>query len=148
MIADYIKNLNRYKGINANLDRAIDFLLTGDFDSLAASTKLDGDNVYVNKQTVTLTSEQDALWESHFDYMDIHVPLEGVNVVGYLNDESDVEFTDIRRESDAELSRSSVVAKKVELNSGMCAVLWPGEPHKPNLGEGSCLKLVVKVRIN
>ena len=49
MIYDKLSNLGLYKGMNPNLDTAIDYILSHDLNELPlGKTVVDGDNVYVN----------------------------------------------------------------------------------------------------
>ena len=49
MIYDKLINIGLYKGMNKNLDTAIDFILSHDLNELPMEkTVVDGDNVYIN----------------------------------------------------------------------------------------------------
>lgn len=147
MIVDYVKNLWRYKGISERLDRTMDFLMTCDPASLESRTVLDGENAYVNKQIAALCPEKDGRWESHFRYLDIHVAVDGTHTVGCLNNADGMNWTVVNEKEDYEISDDTFAACKAELLPGMCAIVWPGEPHKPSIGQGKCLKLVAKVKM-
>ena len=52
MIIGKLKNISRYKGISKNIDTAIDYILNNDLLALPkGKTIIDGDNVYVNRDT-------------------------------------------------------------------------------------------------
>ena len=148
MIVDYIKNLGRYKGISSGLDLAIDYLLSDAWEDLSDRMELDGTNVYVMKQHPTLGPIESCKWESHFKYMDIHVAVKGKETLGYLNSADGLSWTDKREQNDCEFSEDQTAFQTVDVLPGMCVLLWPGEPHKPNTGVGEYTKLVVKIRVN
>ena len=83
MIKGKIKDLNKYKGLNANLDKAIDFILSNDVLSLEhGRNEIDGDNVFINRFSYTCKKEEDCFLEGHKDYLDIHLVLEGQELFG------------------------------------------------------------------
>ena len=50
MIYGEIKDLGLYKGISKNLDRAIDYILLGEYkNGVVGKNVIDGDNVYFNQ---------------------------------------------------------------------------------------------------
>lgn len=79
MIFDRTKNLASYKGLSADMDRAIDYLLACDFSALPVGRQeIDGERVYMNVVELT-TKAPDAVYtlEMHRRYIDIHIPLTG-----------------------------------------------------------------------
>lgn len=146
MITDKIQNLHRYMGISSNLDIALNYLMSHDIRNIDEHMEINGNEVYINRQTLTLVSFPERAWENHFSYIDIHVAIEGSEILGYLNDPDSLHWSDVNMEKDCEISRDAVDAPTVSIKPGMCAIVWPGEPHKPNIGEGTYTKLVVKVR--
>lgn len=148
MIIDYVSNLSRYKGISAQLDLAIDHLISGELVFEADRAVLDGDDVYVNRQSVALEEAAGCRWEVHYEHLDIHVPLDNTEYIGFLNNADGLTWTDINREADCDFSDDKEEPEIAALKPGMCAVIWPGEPHKPNIGSGLCRKYVAKVRVN
>ena len=146
MICDYVKNLGRYKGISANLDKAIEWLLAGGAETLEGKVEIDGSNVYASKSNPALADINERGWENHFAYMDIHVAVKGSETLGFLNNPDTIEWTEIREQGDCELSKDPAAPETVTLKEGMCAIVWPGEPHKPNTGSGEYTKVVVKIK--
>lgn len=75
--------LARYKGISASLDTAIDYLASADLTQLQMGrNEVDGDKVYINRFDYTTMPENEASWEGHKLYADIHVVLEGEERIG------------------------------------------------------------------
>lgn len=75
--------LARYKGISAPLDTAIDYLASADLAQLQMGrNEVDGDKVYINRFDYTTMPENEASWEGHKLYADIHVVLEGEERIG------------------------------------------------------------------
>ena len=85
MIYDELKNIKTYKGINKNLDKAIDFIvekkyLNADF----GKNIVDDDKIYFDyPETVSTRENIDLELEYHKKYIDIHIVLEEEEIIGY-----------------------------------------------------------------
>ena len=148
MIYDILENLEQYTGLFDNLDTAIEYLAETDLEALPLGrTDIAGDDVYLTVSNVRARPSDEALFETHSDYMDIHIDLEGVELfeiaLGALEErtpydaEKDIAFYN------ADLSCASV------LGPGRFLVVMTEEPHKPAVAsaQGTALKkIVVKVR--
>ena len=86
MIYTKRKNLERYLGQCESLDTAIRYLQTADLTKLTKGrNEVDGDQVFINRfDYQTMTSEQ-AIWEGHAEYADMHVLLSGHEKIGVTN---------------------------------------------------------------
>ena len=83
MIYTTFDRLSRYRGISAPLDTAIDYLLKADLSQLTPGrNEVDGENVYINRFGYTTLPEEEAAWEGHVQYADIHVVLSGEERIG------------------------------------------------------------------
>lgn len=149
MILDYINNIYRYKGINGNLDLAIDFLLSHPVNEICGNVCIRNNEVCIKKQEVVLETLDKRAWENHFHYTDIHVAVSGSETLCFMNDTDSIgTWSQINEEEDYELSYDTTTGNSIYLKPGMFAILWPGEPHKPNIGEGGYTKVIVKVKVN
>lgn len=83
------KNLSRYLGMSSSLDTAIRHLMSADLTTLhKGRNDIDGDEAFVNRfDYQTMTPEQ-AIWEGHIQYGDIHVLLSGHEKIGVTNVEA------------------------------------------------------------
>ena len=73
MIYDKLINMGLYKGMNKNLDTAIDFILSHDLNQLPmGKTVVDGDNVYINIIDAKAQPVEERAYEIHKNYMEIH----------------------------------------------------------------------------
>jgi len=86
MIYTKRKNLHRYLGQSKRLDTAIRHILSADLTQLTKGrNEVDGDQVFINRfDYQTMTPEQ-AIWEGHIQYADIHVLLSGHEKIGVTN---------------------------------------------------------------
>ena len=75
--------MERYLGMSDTLDTAIRYLVSADLTKLAMGrNEVDGDNVFINRFDYTTMPEEQASWEGHKYYADIHVVLEGEERIG------------------------------------------------------------------
>lgn len=89
MIYTKRKNLDRYLGHSKNLDTAIRHLQTADLAGLTKGRNdVDGDAVFVNRFDYQTMTREEAIWEGHIQYADIHVLLSGRERIGVTNAEA------------------------------------------------------------
>jgi YhcH/YjgK/YiaL family protein len=86
MIVGKLVDLYRYKGIAKNIDTAIDFILNNDLLALPkGKTVVDGDNVYINRDTYVAKPYEECFFENHENYIDIQIVLKGKERIGYTH---------------------------------------------------------------
>lgn len=83
MIYTKKQELSRYLGISPAMDTAIRYLETADLCSLTMGrNEIDGDRVFVNRFDYQTMPREQAMWEGHIQYADIHVLLSGREQIG------------------------------------------------------------------
>ncbi len=86
MIVGKLKDLGRYKGINKNIDTAIDYVLNNDLLALPkGKTEVDGKNVYINRDTYIAKPLEECFFENHEHYLDLQIVLKGKEIFGYTD---------------------------------------------------------------
>lgn len=149
MIYDKMSNLKQYKGMNKNLDTAIDFIASHDLNKLPlGKTVIDQDNVYINIMETSAAPVEERQYEFHKNYMDIQMDLAGTERVD-TGDSAKASCTDYDEKGD--------VGHAVTADLGSCLIgtenfiiCMAGEPHKPNIAVNDDLflkKAVCKVHI-
>lgn len=150
MIYDYLDQLNRYRGLHANIDLALDYLASTDLTQLDLGRhEVAGDRVFVLLQNNTLNTEPTDRFEYHQRYMDVQFLLEGNEYFRYSR-VADCEAQAFDAESDIGFIHSQT-ALDLELDGQTFAMVFPGEYHQPNqLGRAGTQvkKCVVKILID
>ena len=84
MIVDKLENIEKYVALNPLFAQAVEFLKAHDLNTLEiGKTELKGKDLLVNvTQTKPKTKEQARL-ETHRDFIDIQIPVSGVEYMGY-----------------------------------------------------------------
>ena len=86
MIYTKRENLARYLGMSSSLDSAIRHLLSADLRQLhKGRNEIDGDQAFVNRFDYQTMPQEQAIWEGHEKYADIHVLLSGREKIGVAN---------------------------------------------------------------
>ena len=134
MIYDELKNIKTYKGINKNLDKAIDFIvkkkyLNADF----GKNIVDDDKIYFDyPETVSTRENIDLELEYHKKYIDIHIVLEEEEIIGYAPFEDCIETQKYNIEKDIAFMKGKNQAEFM-LNGTNFLIVFPNEPHLPLL---------------
>lgn len=149
MIYDKLSNLGLYKGMNPNLDTAIDFITTHDLNELPlGKTVVDGTNVYINVMDAKASPVEERAYEIHKNYMDIQIDLVGVERID-TGDCTKMEVDEYDEEKDVAKATAVDLAQCL-IGLGNFIICMAGEPHKPNIAvsEDTVLKKAVcKVHI-
>ena len=152
MIFDTIDNASRYFGLFPSLDDAL--------SKLAALVlrwqgpgrlELDGDKIYANCSAYQTSNDTERLWENHKEYCDIHIVVNGSELVQYATVDEATKVKPYNAKVDATLYKAPGTSS-ILLRPGYFIVFFPGEIHRPStstdIGESYVEKLVVKVAIN
>jgi YhcH/YjgK/YiaL family protein len=148
MIHDSLKNSSRSETLHPLFKKAFDYIKNTDFSSLGDGRyDLEGDKLYVSISSVKGKEKADAKIETHKKYIDIQLPLLGVETIGWkaicglqeeaspYNSEKDIAFY---------VDRPTAYTK---IYPGEFVIYFPEDGHAPCIGEGLIRKIVVKVAL-
>lgn len=146
MIYGKLSHIGRYRGMSRDLDKAIDFLTTQDLSALPMGrTVVDGENVYVNR--FDYETGPRGITEAHFDYIDIHVVIDGKEKIG-VADVTDLTEND-RNEAEDFMGFEGPFRSVCTMVPGDFLIVFPEDAHSPKLvDEAPCKvkKAVIKVK--
>lgn len=145
MIYGEIKDLNQYKGISENLDRAIECILNGEHKKgTPGKNVIDGDNLYFNYPSCAMTKEiKDGFFEGHKKYIDIHIVISGEENLGYTPHSEVTVKQEYDSDGDCELYDGEI--KNVfHVTEDRFIMFFPDEPHMALLKVGE-VKEITKV---
>ena len=150
MIYTTHQQLCRYKGISPQLDTALHWLHTHPLSQLVPGrNEIDGDAVFVNRFDYETVSPQQAVWEGHEQYADIHVLLSGCERIG-VSDAADLTVTSRNPEEDF-VGFEGPVTNWLSMQPGQVLIVFPEDVHMVKVqldGECQVQKAVFKVRIS
>lgn len=138
-----------YRGIHPNLDLALEHI-TPEFLSGVGTerTELKGDEVYCTKFTYLTVPDEEAFFEAHRRYLDIHIMLEGSERIEIASPADLVE--DAARHEGDFWAYDGPGRHSVILSPGEFLVVFPDDAHKLKMqvdGPQTVTKAVFKVKI-
>lgn len=132
MIYDKLTNILLYKGINRNLDTAIDYILNHDISSLPmGKTCVDADWVYINVMEAQAGPPEEKSYEIHKEYMDIQIDLEGVEMI-QIGDSAKMTVSHYNAETDFGVVECNDLTS-CTMGKGNFIICMTDEPHKPGI---------------
>lgn len=147
MIVDRIENAHLYYGVGPHIDAALRFLQDGKLDSIT-QLSLDDSNVKIGCITYTTRSCDQCKKENHRKFADIHVCLEGVEVLGYNNLLEMTPITQYDPEKDKQLYDGQM--NYIRMLPGMFALTLTEDVHSAMMMEdhpAPAKKLIIKCRL-
>ncbi|MDO4950028.1 MAG: YhcH/YjgK/YiaL family protein [Bacteroidales bacterium] len=146
MIIDRIENLGKYAALNPLFAKAADFLKTSDFHSIKIGKYLIEEGALkANCQQTSPKTREEAKIESHNEFIDIQLPLDGAEEMGFTprvnlaeqtyNAEKDVTFY------------PGLAEKYFTIKPGEFAIFFPDDAHAPGVTPTGVRKIVFKVKV-
>ena len=128
MIYTTFDRLPRYRGISPALDTAIDYLASADLSKLTPGrNEVDGDNVFINRFGYTTLPLEEAAWEGHANYADLHVVLSGEERIG-VSDAANLTPT-TRDEATDFIGYEGEVETWFTMKPGTLLIVFPEDVH-------------------
>ena len=149
MIYTKLKNIERYLGLSESLDTAIRYLLTADLTKLTKGrNEINGDQVFINRFDYNTMTPEEAIWEGHLQYGDIHVLLSGQEKIGVTN--VDMLTETVRKVEEDFCGFEGEVQSWFPMTTEDILIVWPEDIHKvkvihgeSTLVEKACFKFKV-----
>ncbi len=149
MIIDRIENYRRYTAVDRSIATALKFLADNDMTMAETGrTDIEGENIFAVVDDYTTKNPAEAFPEAHHVYADVQFVASGSELLGYAPYEGQNLHKEYDREKDIEFYDCSVSFNRLE--TGMFAVLYPGEIHLPGIAATEQIpvrKVVVKVKM-
>lgn len=148
MVIDKLENLEKYASLNPLFAQAIEFLTSRDLNALEVGKyELQGKDLWVNVAQTNPKTREQAKLETHRDYIDIQIPLSGVEEMGYTPavdcQPADAPYNDVKDITFFEGLAESYIPVK----PGMFAIFFPQDGHAPGVTPDGVKKVIVKVKI-
>lgn len=148
MILDSLNNTEKVERLHSLFKKAFDYIKETDFSKVEdGKYELDGSRLFINVASLTGKDKKDAAIETHKKYIDIQLPLLGVEKIGWkpgceLQEES-IPY-DEAKDIAFYVDRPTAYTK---IYPGQFAVYFPEDGHAPGIGEGNIRKVIVKVQV-
>ena len=146
MVIDKIENLGKYASLNPLFEQAIEFLKSTDLNAHEiGKVKLQGDDLVVNFAQARPKTKEEAKLETHNRFIDIQIPLDGVEVMGYTP-RADLPEAEYNAEKDITFY-PGLAESYLTINPGMFAIFFPEDGHAPGVTPDGVKKVIVKVLV-
>lgn len=146
MILDSLNNTERIEALHPLFKAAFDYIKSTDF------SKMEGGTIQQEGFTVTIANligkpKSEAAIETHRKYIDIQLPLLGVEKIGWkagselleesvpYDEEKDIAFY---------IDRPTAFTK---IYPGQFAIYFPEDGHAPGIGQGNIRKVILKIPV-
>lgn len=148
MIISDLNDSRRIESLHPLFKVAFDYIKSHDLLNMPLGRiELDGDRLFINNAESELVEKERQIIEIHRRYIDIHVPLDGVETIGWKS-LADLSVVEKVYNEDADFGTFSEPASTyVTLRPGQFLVAWPEDGHAPIIGEGTLRKAIVKIRL-
>ncbi len=150
MILNNLQDSSRVETLHPLLKTLFDYVKSHDLAAVEAGRiELQGNDLFINVADAQLMTREEQKLEVHREYLDVHFPLSGKEIVGWRA------LSDIPVESEAPFDTEKDFAlypapasTYVEVQPGEFLIVYPEDAHAPIIGEGTLRKLIAKVRID
>lgn len=149
MILDTVRNSALTERLHPLFKMLFDYVKSHDLTAIPAGRiTLQGEDLFINVVDADLRKAEDQKLEVHRNYIDIHFPLSGEEIVGWtalsaLKTESEKPFD---TENDFALYAEQA-ATYLTVRPGEFVTVWPEDAHAPIIGEGKLRKAIAKIKL-
>ena len=138
MIYTKKQNLHRYLGMSPEMDTAIRYIQTADLRTLVKGrNEIDGDQVFVNRFDYQTMPQDQAIWEGHIQYADIHVLLSGNEKIGVTN--ADLLTETIRKPGEDFVGFEGPVMSWFPMTTEDILIVFPEDIHMVKVMDGDSI---------
>ncbi len=147
MIHAKLKDAAAYRGIHPLLDRALELMTVEYLTQVPHETRyLEGDELYVTRFDYETIPLEEAFFEAHRQYLDIHIMIKGSERV----DISHPDNLSLYENKGDFFAYHGEAEQTLDLKEGDFLVVFPGDAHRIKVSKGeaqSVSKVVFKLRV-
>ena len=153
MILCNISDISRYCGLSPQMAVALQWISNHCADPFEPGVQVigqsqSGNEIYVKCEEPALLSREKVSLEAHRKYIDIQLPVKGVEKMGWasladlklprgeFNSEKDIIFY------------GDAATTLLTVHPGQMAIFFPEDAHAPNIGLGTHRKIIIKVPVD
>lgn len=147
MIIDKLENLEKYSALNPLFAQAIEYIKNNDLAAMpVGKVELKGSDLVVNIAQTKPKTKEEAKLETHNVFIDIQVPLSGVETMGYTPT-ADCKPADACYSAENDITFFDGLADSyIDVHPGMFAIFFPEDGHAPGISTTGVKKVIVKVK--
>ncbi|SHF21748.1 YhcH/YjgK/YiaL family protein [Dysgonomonas macrotermitis] len=148
MIIDNLSKLAEYATLNPHFGKAIEFIKSLDLKNPELGKfEIDGKNVFASISESKLKTPDVAKLEVHNNYIDIQIPVSKAEGFGWIGrSELKKETAPFDETKDIQFFEDKPILN-FDLQPGNFAIFFPQDGHAPCIGEGTVIKIVIKIKV-
>ena len=147
MILSTIKDGGTYSAISPLIKEAIEWLQNwNEADFKPGELELPG-GIVVKFQEPALVPAEKARFEAHKRFIDIQVPLKGVEIMGWAPIDDLKNVIEPYNEDKDVVFLGDSTQNLINVYPGQMAIFFPEDAHAPNIGIGNHRKLCIKIPV-
>lgn len=148
MIIDNLSKLTEYETLNPHFGKAIKFIQLLDLKNPELGKfEIDGKNVFASISESKLKTPEQAKLEVHNNYIDIQIPISKAEGFGWTGrSELTKEAAPFDETKDIQFFEDKPTLN-FDLQPGNFAIFFPQDGHAPCIGEGTVIKIVIKIKV-
>lgn len=144
MVYDRIYHLKLYNSLSPLMSDLEGFIIRNDLNELDnGEHKISGEDLFVRVMEYETVAKDASVYESHRDYLDLHLILKGREVISCLMENNLTVVREYSKEDDTVLFKGKA-GKKLHMDPGDFLLLFPHEAHAPSLAISSVPEKVRK----
>lgn len=148
MIIDRLEHLSRYAGIHPSISEIVEYLNhTSLYELEAGRHQIQEDSIYVNIEQIKRKNKTEAQLEAHRKFMDIQIPLETIEIMGYTPVDLCAGISIPYSEEKDILFLRGQAQSYFTVEPGMFAIFMPQDAHAPGITPIQSKKAIFKVKI-
>ena len=149
MIYGNIKNQEEFNFLPENIKACFEYINKNDLKSFEkGSYEINGKEIFVNIVEYETTTRENRFWESHKQYLDLHLVLENTEIidVNFISNMEQKEFV----ENDDFLPMNGNKKSSIVLDEGDFLICYPNDAHMTGIKVNESKKIkkaIFKVKI-
>lgn len=147
MVVDTLENLDKYASLNPLFAQAIEFIKSHDLQTMeVGKTELKSKELVVNIAQTAPKAKEQAKLETHNEFIDIQIPLSGIEIIGYTALKDCVPADAVYNAEDDITFFEGPAEDYIVVKPGMFAIFFPQDGHAPGISPDGVKKVIVKVK--
>lgn len=147
MIFDALKNIERYASLHHNFQKAFSYLTSTDLSSLEIGKhKINGEAIIAVVMHEEQKGKDNVTLEGHRRYIDLHLTIEGEDILGWKN-AAECEMEGKFDEENDYVFFKDRPTTWFAVPENHVAIFFPDNAHAAMAGAGRIKKLVLKIEV-
>lgn len=148
MIITDLQNTATIEALHPAFKQLFDYLKSHNLIEMPLGRiELDGDRLFINNDNPTLRSAEDQTIEVHHRYIDVHIPLDHDEIIGWKTTDHCTDLASDYEEDKDRMFYNDTPTTYITLHPGEVCICYPEDGHAPIIGTGTMRKAVAKVEL-